>query len=241
MCHFQQFLSFSIAYNCGASKPSSLTSPSGNANTTWIQFISTYTATKTNPVLIFGIDGATSIFVLLDDVSVVDTSNPSVELLNNPSFENSLSSAIGWTAWCASSCSNGTAGNVTINGCRSGICYTGSCNGGGVDYLAQRFPAIFGRAYNISFWYQRVRTASGSASVTLYAGIIWSILRRTLAAAMDQHQSLSHRQVCFRLYSSNHIYYDVLSNKIEQNNTHSYLSLNMKIVRHIDERCLDMK
>lgn len=198
---------FSIAYNCGASKPSSLGAPSGNANTTWTQFINTYTATKTNPVLMFGIDGATSIFALLDDVSVVDTSNPSVELLNNPSFESSLSSTIGWTTWCASSCSSGTAGNVTVNGCRSGICYSGSCNGGGVDYLAQRFSAIVGRTYNISFWTQRIRTASGSASVTVYAGIIWSILSRTVAAVMNQHQSLSHRQMCFRLYSSDHISY----------------------------------
>ena len=97
---------------------------SGNANTAWIQFISTYTATKTNPL---------------------------VELLSNPSFESSLSIATGWTAWCASSCRDGTAGNITINGCRSGICYIDSCNGGGVDYFAQRFPAIIGRAYNIFF------------------------------------------------------------------------------------------
>ena len=115
-------------------------------------------------------------YLVIDDVSVVDTTNSSVQLLTNPSFENSTSGPTGWTVWCASTCNTGTAGNVTNSVCRTGTCYKSGCSGGAgnVDYLGQAFSAVIGRTYNITFWSQRVRfSATSPTSVaTLYAGII---------------------------------------------------------------------
>lgn len=123
-------------------------------------------------MLIFGFDGSSSVYFLLDDVSVVDNMNTSVQLLTNPSFNNSLSGPIGWSPWCSQTCMAGTTGNVTSIGCRSGRCYKGACGGGGIDYLVQSFSAIIGRTYNISFWYQRVKFGGSMTAVILYAGII---------------------------------------------------------------------
>ena len=98
--------------------------------------------------------------------------NTSVQLLNNPSLDNSSASALGWTPWCGSTCTAATAGNVTNVSCRTVRCYLGACSGAGVDYVAQTFPTIIGRTYNISFWYQRVKFSVSGVVVTLYAGII---------------------------------------------------------------------
>lgn len=163
---------FSLAYNCAAAKPTSLASPTGSANTTWLLYSGTYTATKINPLLIFGFDGSSSMFVAIDDVSVIDTTNPSAQLLASPSFENSSSTATGWTIWCSSTCGANWGGNVTTNGCRTGKCFASGCSGGGTDYLGQVFPAIISHTYNISFWSQRIRFGTIVSTVTLYAGII---------------------------------------------------------------------
>ena len=150
----------------------SLANISGNPSTTWLPFTTTWTANRTNPMLIFGFDASNAVYFLLDDVSVVDNMNTSVQLLTNPSFDNSSSGAIGWIPWCAQACFAGTAGNVSSSGCRTSICYKGACYGGSVDYLAQAFSAIIGRTYNITFWYQRVKFGGSGTAVTLYAGII---------------------------------------------------------------------
>ena len=151
----------------------SLANSSGIVNTTWVPFTQTWIADKTNPILIFGFDASTSVYITLDDVSVVDTTNSSIELLMNPSFENSTSRPTGCTAWCTSTCGTGSAGNVTSSGCRTSRCYKSGCNNGGIDYLGQAFSAMIGRTYNITFWSQRVRySASNNLTVVFYAGII---------------------------------------------------------------------
>lgn len=145
---------------------------SGNPNTTWTSFSTNWISNRTNPMLIFGFDGSTSIYLALDDVSVVDTMNTSAQLLTNPSFENSSASAVGWIPWCGSTCSAGTAGNVSSVGCLTGRCYISKCGGGSADYIVQAFSAVIGRTYNITFWYQRVKFGVTPTFVTLYAGII---------------------------------------------------------------------
>ena len=112
-------------------------------------------------------------YVAIDDVSVVDTSNSSVQLLVNPSFENSTTGPTGWTAWCSSSCGGASEGKVTSSECRTSRCYQSGCNGGGADYLGQAFFAIVSRTYNVTFWSQRVRfNTGGGGAATLYVGII---------------------------------------------------------------------
>lgn len=112
-------------------------------------------------------------YIALDDVSVIDISNPSIQLLINPSFENSTTAPTGWTAWCSVFCDTSTEGTVVNNTCHTGKCYMSQCSGGGIDYVGQAFSAIIGRIYTISFWSQRVRFASSpNNAVTFYAGII---------------------------------------------------------------------
>ena len=111
-------------------------------------------------------------YVVIDDVSVVDVAFPSIQLLRNPSFENSSSSPVGWSQWCANQCSGSSYGTIENDGCRTNRCYISQCIGG-VEYLVQAFSATIGRIYTISFWTQRVRFSSTSNSaVALYAGIL---------------------------------------------------------------------
>lgn len=112
-------------------------------------------------------------YIALDDVSVVNIAFPSIQLVRNPSFENSSSTPVGWTRWCASECSPGTAGSVEDDCCRTNRCFLSECGGGGVEFIAQGFAATIGQVYNISFWTQRVRYSSSSMSaVNLYVGIL---------------------------------------------------------------------
>lgn len=144
----------------------------GTTNTTWLPFTATWTANKTSPMLIFGFDSSSGTYIAIDEVSVVDNMNTSVQVLTNPSFESSAASAVGWIPWCASTCAAGSAGNVSSSGCFTGRCYISKCASGGVDYIAQIFPAIIGRTYNITFRYQRVRVSGGATAVSLFAGMV---------------------------------------------------------------------
>jgi hypothetical protein len=101
----------------------------------------------------------------LDSVSVVDNSAPSIQLLNNPGFDNSTSSLIGWTTWCTSACGSG-AGQVTTSSCHSGNCYVDHCQAN-YDYLVQSFSATIGHTYTISFWLMQ----TGGAMAAIYANI----------------------------------------------------------------------
>lgn len=114
-----------------------------------------------------------SIYIALDDVSVIDVAFPAIQLLRNPSFENSSSSPVGWNRWCTDECSSGSEGSVDDDGCRSNRCFISQCRGGGVEYLAQGFSAIIGRIYTISMWVQRVRiNLLSNSAVVLHVGII---------------------------------------------------------------------
>ena len=104
----------------------------------------------TAPTLTFGFkDSGGSDYTYLDDVSVVDINATSIELLDNPSFENSTSTPTGWVTWCTSACVSG-AGQVATSGCFSTNCYKDHCQNN-FNYLAQSFSATIGRVYRISF------------------------------------------------------------------------------------------
>jgi hypothetical protein len=121
-----------------------------------------YTAIYTNPVLYFGIQTVTGDYHYFDDVSVVDVTAPSVQLLQNPSFDNSTMQPTGWDEWCVSTC-NTTGGNapgLIVTG--SSICHSSpykclqtECGpaGVGIYFIGQSFPAIIGHMYTISFWH----------------------------------------------------------------------------------------
>jgi hypothetical protein len=137
----------------------------------WTLYSYNYTATNPAPTLSFTVhSGPAHETAYLDDVSVVDNSAPSIQLLNNPSFENSTSTVAGWVIWCTSSCiSSGDGGQITTSGCHSGSgsnCYMDHCNAG-YDFLGQSFPATVGHNYTISFWLYKNSGGGG----TFYANI----------------------------------------------------------------------
>ncbi len=134
----------------------------------WTFFAYNYTAVSLMPTLVFGFSTGGSAYIYLDNVSVVDNNASSIQLLNNPSFENSASNLTGWTTWCASSCNTGYAGKVLANSsCHSGNCYIDHCHTPDYDYLVQSFPAAIGHIYTISFWLQLV----GTGTLKFYANI----------------------------------------------------------------------
>lgn len=116
----------------------------------------TYTANKLYPTLMFTGEGGGNDFYTLDSVSVVDTSSPSIELLDNPGFDNSSGALNGWNQWCDANCggNQGTAVVIKTTGCQSNKCLSINCSGGptAVYILTQTFSATIGRVYNITFW-----------------------------------------------------------------------------------------
>ncbi len=133
----------------------------------WTQYSYNYTATTTVPFLSFAFTNGPVSYSYLDDISVVDNSAPSIELLDNSSFDNSTSMPpIDWVTWCSSMCSNsGSSVSIFTNStCHSftGNCYGNHCDSG-PDFLGQSFSATIGNSYTISFWLQQ--TGAGGANV----------------------------------------------------------------------------
>jgi hypothetical protein len=111
----------------------------------------------------------------LDNVSVVDVTAPAIQLIQNPSFDNSTSVLTGWTQYCTSTCPNGTtnAGQVaTGSNCTSTNCYMDHCYGGGAfDLLSQTYSTTVGHIYTISFMiidYGTGPNAGSKAYVDIY-------------------------------------------------------------------------
>ena len=129
----------------------------GGVPTTWTTYYYNYTATATVHTIMFGFtaDGSGKRMWFLDDVSIVDIVAPTVQLLQNPSFDNSTTALTGWTQYCTSTCPSGSAnGGQVATGinCTSTNCYMDRCYGGGAfDLLSQTFPTIIGHNYSISF------------------------------------------------------------------------------------------
>jgi hypothetical protein len=92
----------------------------------------------------------------LDDVSIVDVAAPTIQLLQNPRFDNSTTALTGWNQFCTSTCIYGssTAGQVATGAnCTSTNCYMDYCHGGSaIDFLSQSFLTTIGDVYTISFW-----------------------------------------------------------------------------------------
>jgi hypothetical protein len=137
----------------------------------WTQFSGNYTATTTMPTLSFAFTNGPGSDTYLDDVSIVDNNAPSVELLDNGSFENSTSTPpTDWVTWCSSTCSSGSTVSILSNSScylSSGNCYANHCYNG-PDFLAQSFSATIGHSYTISFWWQQ----TGGGLAALYVDVI---------------------------------------------------------------------
>ncbi len=149
------YINFIVAPSCTAVPTTSLVNRT--TATSWTMFAYNYTAVSTMPILMFGFTSGTNSYILLDSVSVVDNSASSVEILNNPGFDNSTTNATGWATWCSTSCGAGFPARIlTNNTCRAGSCILDRCRNPNYDYLYQPFPTMIGRTYTISFWVQLV-------------------------------------------------------------------------------------
>ncbi len=172
---------FFIGYPCGASIPGCLAILSNNSNISWTQYLTNYTATKTNVILMFGFDASSSMHIVLDDMSVVETNDTSVQLLVNPSFENWSSTPTGWNKWFTSNCSS-VSGTIVNNICHSGNSYKSQCNGNSArECLVQAFSAFVNQTYTISFWAQLAKSNWPAGTAILCASIMWTLFRRSMA------------------------------------------------------------
>jgi hypothetical protein len=161
------YINHIVAPSCSATPGASLVSITSFMP--WTFYAYNYTAVSTMPNLIFAFLTSSQSYVYLDSVSVVDNNASSIQLLDNPGFDNSTSSATGWGTWCATAanCNTGFQGQILANSsCRSGNCYFDHCRPN-YDYVYQTFPAIIGHIYRISFWVQ----TTGSFTVKFYANV----------------------------------------------------------------------
>lgn len=159
---------------CNSTGRGTFMSISGLNPNTWTQYQLNYTATKTTPTIMFGFQNANNRTYYLDTVSIVNINAPSTQLLTNPSFESSSTSATGWTQWCTSTCgsSPGTITSGSTCNLGTGNCYADACDANvGIDFLAQSFTTSIGSFYTISFWLVSGGAGTGTTN-TFYVDII---------------------------------------------------------------------
>jgi hypothetical protein len=87
--------------------------------------------------------------------SVVDVNALNIQLLKNPSFENSTKSLTGWTLWCSTSCGGSGEELYTTSQCHlsTGTCFGANCPGStAIIFLSQSFSTVIGHIYTISYW-----------------------------------------------------------------------------------------
>ncbi|CAF4242449.1 unnamed protein product, partial [Rotaria magnacalcarata] len=144
---------------CPSSYTGYLAQYNGGTAFSWTQFFITYTANTTQPFLIFAMETDNHRYFFLDDASVVDVSVPATQLLSNPGFENSSTTATGWDQVGASCCSQ-NATQIINSSCNSGSnCLRYQC-GPELTYsfIGQHFTATPGHTYNISFYLKATGT-----------------------------------------------------------------------------------
>ncbi|CAF1451577.1 unnamed protein product [Adineta ricciae] len=146
---------------------SSTTDVSSTSSTSTTTSAST---TSIEPTLRFIFDGGPADCSYLDNISITDNNAPSVQLLSNPSFENSTSSPVGWSVANSSTCQGVTQGQVITSGCQTSSgnnCFKAYCVRG-YEYLFQSFNATIGDFYTISFWLEQ----TGGPAACIYVDVI---------------------------------------------------------------------
>ncbi|CAF2959146.1 unnamed protein product [Rotaria sp. Silwood2] len=127
----------------------------------WISYSYSYSATKTIPTLLFGFETDNMHSFYLDAVSVVDNNATSIELLTNPSFENSTTNALGWITSCETTCTSHIVSGLECFE-YSGNCFMAYCISdlSFIFFLSQSFMATIGNTYTISFMLNYIGSSS---------------------------------------------------------------------------------
>jgi hypothetical protein len=124
----------------------------GSIPSGWTLYSYNYSATKTEPTLLFGFETDGTCTYYLDAVSVVDDSSPSIELLANPSFENSAISATDWINSCETTCvSQIVSGSQCFGSLGNCLMISCSVDNPSISFLSQSFMTTIGNTYRISF------------------------------------------------------------------------------------------
>ena len=150
---------------CLRSNTGNLASHDGSVLASWRQFSSTYVANTTLSYLSFGFETDNKRTFWLDGVSVVDTTTPGVQLLVNPSFENSTSDLTGWTV--QQGCCNSAAAQINHTSCINGSnCLQYLCGPENTfSFIGQNFTTVLGHNYNISY-YLKTSVSGGTSQPT---------------------------------------------------------------------------
>ena len=136
---------------------------SGNTPTVWSQFDFNFTATSPIQKLSFRFDAGNSDKYYLDDVSVANVNTLGIQLLMNPSFENSPTHIVDWTVACSSGCL-GQANLESGSACYlSSSCLLAQCYGYN-ETVSQSFGSTIGNIYSVSF---RLRLDASGPSAPL--------------------------------------------------------------------------
>ena len=104
-----------LATGCPYTAQGSIALQNQTTPTTWTAYTHSFTASSATPTLLFGfqLDGSNSFY--LDNVSVIDTTLSSSELLSNPNFENSTTTVTGWILSCEATSCGHEADRITNN------------------------------------------------------------------------------------------------------------------------------
>lgn len=135
----------------------------------WTSYSYNYTASTNVPTVFFGFQTDLDHTFYLDEASVVDISTPSIELLNNPNFENSTMNGTEWNEPCNTTCTHGVVSTSQCSGA-SGNCFKVECPQGNpsVFFLSQQFQAVIGNTYTISFLFNHQgNSTAGSSSFSV--------------------------------------------------------------------------
>ncbi len=141
-----------VGPTCSPSGRGTLATYSTTTPSSWTTYSYNYTAITALTTLLFGFESEAARLFHLDDVSVVNVNQPNVQLLANPSFENSSSTPNGWRVWCLSTCSSSSTQISSNSNCyaSSGRCFQANC-AFGIGFVGQSFPTMIGDTYTISF------------------------------------------------------------------------------------------
>lgn len=140
----------------------------------WTNYTLSWTATISQPSVVFGFTTDNSRNLYLDSVRVFNNKAPNTLLLLNGDFETSSTAPDYWYDWCGSPCGTQqgriTSGNACMGG--SGNCYQSNCGRANiVEFLSQGFSATIGDTYTIIFALKTNGGAGGSGpslSVSIY-------------------------------------------------------------------------
>lgn len=127
----------------------------GTNPATWTLYRFNFTATASTLWITFGFRIENNSAYYLDEVSVVDQNVPSVELLENPNFENSSMTPQRWLLFCSMTClgTQGTIVNGTSYYSSSGYCFKDGCAApNATEFLSQSLAVVVSHIYAVSFW-----------------------------------------------------------------------------------------